>query len=405
MIFNEVTRRLFDSAVKKLQGNIDNIQTTSRATLSTAGWYRVAEYKGIANSVGGYYTNGCELIIRRISQATYGEMHVIRLMSIGSEQKFVSESDISGGHRFTKCRYTYEGTAAYLEVYYSYSEPNGVHFTVVGGVDSHYCWQAITPTLTSENVDGVTVTTTYDIPANASPVTETDGNITVDTGNTGKKSTVTAKNDWGSASLFTGTTGNHGVYSDTFEKWIIRMDKATGEVYIDPTALANYFKNTGGTIDGNVSVQSSKAESRQIDLRNSVRRVYQTILEDGTYYLYDGTNGKGIIQSNPDGKTIANLTATGNLPLNGGGTVQANSTTPLGVKNTASATGTIALIAFAGTVGKLGGLGFKNTNQPVFQYSEGGTEDILHTGNSAKVAFTESDTEAPSDTTALWAHL
>ena len=37
MIFNEVTKRLFDSAVKKLQGNIDNIQTTSRATLSTAG--------------------------------------------------------------------------------------------------------------------------------------------------------------------------------------------------------------------------------------------------------------------------------------------------------------------------------------------------------------------------------
>ena len=159
------------------QTKLDNIQTTSRATLSEPGWYRVAEYKGIDNSdLNGIYANLCELIVRRTYINNSNEEHIIALWSVSGNQEF-SSYDKSSEQLFTKVRYTKDNSTvkAYIELYYKASTANICDFAINKAyVTNVHHWQAITPTLTSETVDGVTVTTTYDIPANASPVTDLD---------------------------------------------------------------------------------------------------------------------------------------------------------------------------------------------------------------------------------------
>jgi len=55
---------------------------------------------------------------------------------------------------------------------------------------------------------------------------------------------------------------------------------------------------------------------------------------------------------------------------------------------------------------QLGGLGFNGADNPVYVNSAYNTSHtLLHKGNSNAVIFTEDSTTAPSDTTALWAHL
>ncbi len=70
---------------------------------------------------------------------------------------------------------------------------------------------------------------------------------------------------------------------------------------------------TGGDVSGDLTVYGAGEAVRKINLSNGLRRVYQTILSDGRYALYDGTNDKAIINSTPDGTTTFNGTASGNL--------------------------------------------------------------------------------------------
>jgi hypothetical protein len=153
-----------------LQSAVDKIQTTSRANLSTAGWYRVA----MANDTSS--VQKCDLkILRaywsRISEIhtlsyEYGERGFCNIISKGSQS-------YSAGHMFTKARVTRDTSNTYFEVYYAFSENNRCAFTAIdGGYDNP--WKAITPVSTSETVDGVSVLTTYDIPANATPATSAD---------------------------------------------------------------------------------------------------------------------------------------------------------------------------------------------------------------------------------------
>lgn len=156
------------------QTKLDSIQTTSKATLSQAGWYRVAEYGEVSD---GYAANSCELIIKSRHDNRKNEFHRIHFVAISANMhNFYSIEAKSIGNAFTKIRYTKDSNTnrSYLEVYYSHSVAYNVHFTLNDGTDHYKKWQAITPTLTAETVDGVTVTTTYDIPANASPVTDLD---------------------------------------------------------------------------------------------------------------------------------------------------------------------------------------------------------------------------------------
>lgn len=157
-----------------LQNAVDNIQSTSRATLSQAGWYRVAEYVSTISSAYGTQGNSCTLIIKKASNTTSTDYYKIALESRQTYQRFIVQEAFTGGHTFTKIRYVYSGTTAYIEVYYNESTSNNCTFIVSDGNDFYFNWKAITPTLTSETVDGVIVTTTYDIPANVKPATTAD---------------------------------------------------------------------------------------------------------------------------------------------------------------------------------------------------------------------------------------
>ena len=155
---------------------VDRIQTTTKKTLSTAGWYRVAEYDSLNQSAAviGGMSNGVQLIIRRGRSSNDNEEHILRLLSVLRNQTFVSVCSKSVVQLITKVRYVRDTTKliAYLEVYYSGTGSNSCRFTVSDVEDARSAWKIITPTLTEETVDGVTVSTTYDIPANASPVTD-----------------------------------------------------------------------------------------------------------------------------------------------------------------------------------------------------------------------------------------
>lgn len=85
------------------------------------------------------------------------------------------------------------------------------------------------------------------------------------------------------------------------------------------------------------------------------------------------------------------------LPLTGG-TIEANTTVPIGVK--VSANGVGAWFKFANNDGSLGHYGFKADGTPTIIMKDDLTEQTLHhDGNSAKVHI---GTSAPSDTSALW---
>lgn len=161
---------------------VKKIQTVSGATLSSVGWYRVAEYltNGAENISTGSLANSVMLFIKRNRQNNDNEQHLLLLESISGKQSFVSLSSKSNIQIITKARYTYnlEESKVYLEIYYNGTVANFCNFEIshtdrdkVGTSGNRYWWYAITPTLTEETVEGVTVTTTYDIPANATPLT------------------------------------------------------------------------------------------------------------------------------------------------------------------------------------------------------------------------------------------
>ena len=149
---------------------LNAVQTTSKGSLTTKGWYRVAEYTSTSQSASGTQGNSCTLVIKNNN----GNYHKIVLESSYGNQKFIAVESLAKTHTFTKIRYVKQDTVAYLEVYFDSSTKYSCAFTVSNGNDYYFNWKAITPILTEETVDGATVTTTYDIPANASPISDND---------------------------------------------------------------------------------------------------------------------------------------------------------------------------------------------------------------------------------------
>lgn len=162
--------------------------------------------------------------------------------------------------------------------------------------------------------------------------------------------------------------------------------------------LANYFPKSGGEVNGNVEVKSTTNEVRKVAVENFLRRVTLEVGTDGTVYLWDATNNKPLASFTLDGSNTINGTASGNLPLDGGGTVKAPISCPMGIQNTASL---ISMLEFLGKDGRLGLLGFDGADNPIFYDTSHRRHSLLHDGNSAKVVI--SDT-APSDTSALWVY-
>ena len=426
---------LTDEEAAKWQTKLDNIQTTSRATLSQAGWYRVAEYSG---AVAGDEANSTQLIIKKHWSSMSAEYHKLLINTVSkgtNEIKSLTSNATNKIIHFTKARLVYDTVNAksYIEVYYNVAVSNEAVFELTHVTGRKYSWQAITPTLTEETVSGVTVTTTYDIPANASPVTDLDlvplkGTETLNTSILEKSVSLPL----GIYSYRLGGAGYTGgdvpKYYNYSEATIIRREKGTMCVILWGTynvtaPIINYYDGSGWTgwddfvtrnalatelanylpVNGKTSMtdflqignESLKTVATLL-IKNSARQVVYQTDANGEHYLYDSTNNKKVFRTTADGTNTFNGVATGCLPLDGGGTVKSAESTAITVENTS---GNSSLIRYRGTSGILGYIGYNAVDNPVVYSPNIGTQRILHEGNSAKVVVSAS---APSNTSALW---
>lgn len=400
------------------------VQSTSSGTLITSGWYRIAEYAAYGAHKRGTSSNGCKLAIRAYTSVGNSEIRKFELYTKKDVQTFKPVLCDGIAQYFTKLRYTYDDNKAYIEAYLSdtnVSDNKLVHITISEAQSNSYYWCAITPLLTEETVEGVTVTTTYDIPANAVPVTDLDlvqfnGSeivttsllekaLTLDVGmhqyaNLGGQSHTmddmpNAQYRYGSATIYKrnasdiavilwGRRGYHpqiNYYDGT--TWLGWDEIATG------TDLANYFTKSGGVIDGDVSVGTiDTQDGRVLSLTNALRKVAMLVSGAGLFRLYDYTNSKYIIESKLDGTTTFNGTASGNLPLNGGGKVSANSTTPLSLQATNSVN-TLVIPLYNSNDEAIGTLGFRE-GKPVIRVGTSVWYEALHSGNYSEYALSKS---------------
>lgn len=333
MIFNVIDVR------KELNA----VQSTSRGTLSTAGWYRVAECKSPV-----YFYN-MEIVLIKSLQNNKSETHKIMLNSTRGDKCNIDSYDISIEQNISKFRLTNDGTKLYAEIYYNVSHANPIDVILSNHSRSGDEWQAITPTLTSETVEGVTVTTAYDIPANASPVTDLD--------------------------------------------------------------LAKYLPLTGGKLTGglDISMSTPYIDFVSDNAKDYTIRVIEG--SKGVLDIMNGDNAGKRLRIDTNSLTGVNTPLhTGNmashvLPLTGGTINITNnmdfrraSDVVIGVKNTTSDGKTSYISMQAAGAANNVYIG-NNDGEP---YVIGKTVGyILHTGNSAKVVINKT---APSDESALWVY-
>lgn len=377
--------------------SVANIQTTARANLSTAGWYRVAEFQGDKYTIKGSSANGCIIVIKRTYTKQSNEMYRILLDSTHGSQEFNIQSAKANVQAITKIRYTYDATTnkAYIEIYYNANVADYVRVYITEPLDSgNKKWASITGfEPTSETVDGVTVTATYDIPNKAKPVTDLDiaGVISNDTYAKKINATSTLTEDpdtttlprirtkhancpTSSATYIIDTIYTDGT-SEVNEKFQIARgtgsdvylgfrakayNKSWGSWYeLTTTAdLANYFKNTGGAIDGDVTIKSDSAVYRTLKLLNSLRDIRIRLSDAGTFQIIDVTNNKTLFSSKADGSSdTLYATASGNLPLTGGtvtGDIEVVKNSSSGVARLKATNGDISIGLMANGNGNIG---------------------------------------------------
>lgn len=172
------------------------------------------------------------------------------------------------------------------------------------------------------------------------------------------------------------------------------------------TELAKYLPLTGGVVDSLTvkyfaTMMGSASDVTNV-IQNSVRSVFQRIYADGSYRLYDSTNGKEIIHSTANGTTTFYGIASGSIAstASGGQQIKAPYGSPLSLNNITDS-GTSVTLRYYLRGEHLGALGFNGVDSPMFLTKDGVHRNLHHDGNSAKVVISET---APSDTSALWVY-
>lgn len=416
------------------QTAVDNIQTTSRATLSQAGWYRVAE---IASHRWWYAPFEIEILKDNNSGQSANYFMRFEPNASGSP-RFIPVSLISGNDRLVeRIRITTDGVKSYIEVYYakpSYSGVSGIS-DVSFVLNNAYspllksAWKAITPTLTEETLDGVTVTCIYDIPSNASLVTDLDlkelvsgksvtGSIldyakTLEVGRyyvVGNSITDVPEGDNGTFEIEVKTKGYYitidysprGI-NKTFTNTLNYSTWSGWEEFTTTADLANYFKNTGGTVNGKVVIEHYEPTPLTVTNNDDTIAVIQFDGIDRTLGSL-GCNHNGPIYETRTG-AIKTLIHSGNImdyafsssggTIDGDVTIKMPSGEPLSILCDDD---TEAWINFSGYDGALGNLGFSSTGVPAFYYYDGTRYQYRyfhHDGNSAKLRI--SDTPLTED--------
>lgn len=169
------------------------------------------------------------------------------------------------------------------------------------------------------------------------------------------------------------------------------------DTYAKTSDLANYLPLSGGTVSGNIEIVIDTPNQRIFRIKNSVKDIYLNVNASGEFGLYDNTLRQYVFKSDPDGARTFNGTASGNLPLNGGGKIQKSGYDIIELENTDYYN---SFVVFRGTNGRNGAIGFLNVNRPAIMNDKQDTAyDLLHTGNSAKVAIQET---APTDGLWVW---
>lgn len=159
---------------------IDGLHSYGTNTWRQSGWYRIAEYSVSDNvsTLKGAKGNGCLLAIKGEYQTNKNSDYLIKFSSAYNNQRFDLISAVTYGNTnvITKIRYTYNETElkGYIEVYYAVDKVNAIYTEILAITDRGCVWKGVTPYPTEETVDGVTVVTTFDIPANAIPATSID---------------------------------------------------------------------------------------------------------------------------------------------------------------------------------------------------------------------------------------
>ena len=248
-----------DASEYVLQSAVDNIQSMSRATLSTEGWYRVAKF------ASNFNFHSCDISIVSRYGSDGCSNHQFRVKETHSNARIEPLSTMSSANSaFTKVRLTTDGTNKYVEVYYAFNSSNNVTFQVSQSVMSTYgsnelvYWKAMNFEATSETVSGVTVTTTYNIPSNASPFTTSGGRI---------KGTVHLGGEELDAQILTYTSKNRQIntmisgdgdfiFQDATNSKRIFESTQNGTNTFNGTANGN-LPLSGGTISGDVIIKKS----------------------------------------------------------------------------------------------------------------------------------------------------
>lgn len=396
--------------------SVRNIQTSYQADFSTEGWYRVAEFSGSTSSnLTGDRANTVDLIVKRTYSNTDNEYHILRLRSTFKKQEIVSLDSKSNTQIFTKARITYEFNdttkKSYFELYYKSSSRNSVCIIVNNAQTAYTTWRAISPTITEESQSGITILTTYDIPANASPVTDLDVNILAHT----FKGQVDVSNfddlveagsyycNVQSGVLNSPHDTNNGfiiveVASEKiYHTFVSRADyktrkrcRYTASVWspwreeATTADLANYLSLNGGNIRGTIRAYGNTYSSfRVVNDENTIDAEF--LQSNGNFGIWDNKLSEWVMRCIGANRTF-NGTATGNVALSGTGqTVSAPNTVPLAVKNTDTNT---CYIPFYGPDGLLGHIGFAKADDAVLLNSKASTVGrLLHTGNVGNYAL------------------
>ena len=145
--------------------------STSRASVSKAGWYRIAKY------IGEDGVNSCVVSLKRTYYNSGPEFQKIQFFGTYRSKKFVSIAAYTGQygvHMWTKIRHVRETPSTgqiaseYIEVYYNGEGKDNIWLISIEDALGVYSnnWKTITPERTEESVENVQVYATLDLPAN-----------------------------------------------------------------------------------------------------------------------------------------------------------------------------------------------------------------------------------------------
>lgn len=218
-------------------------------SLSSAGWYRIAEYSGVdLNMAKGFGNNSFDIDIRKLFNSSYVESHTIKYRVSTNENTFVDEVSLADALNTTKIRVVCNTNTfkSYVDIYYNISSINDFlvclsnHMSVFNGVS----WNLIDPISVTETENAVVVLATHEFSKNKS-----------------------------------------------YESEIETLDNEK-------------FDRTGGNINGNVALVSDDAVNRDLIIRNKAREIISRVSDGGVYIIHDSTNGKRIIESDAEGTVL-----------------------------------------------------------------------------------------------------